>query len=1562
MTTTSSTPIEMTRGRITGPFQRHRAAAPMTITSMNVNGILSDTTKQTAVRGLITGNDIVRPSCIVMLQEIKKSHDRDLGLTNEEKQGLADCTNPGGRSWLTAYCGINLSPRMEQHEAHAESMLAGRVIVLHMLGVRFVDIYAPQRHERKIFYNNLAALLQPGPDLLIVGDWNVVPNPMHIFDWLHGNVQNRNTGGVEKDALLESLHPNGLLEPKQALDVDRGAADYTHISPLQHGQRRFRRLDWFAVSPEILTRVDPTSLTTSPLWLTGGDHAAISVRLNEAPNTPQPALPTPQRRTLQPALLAQGDFYDIVRERVELTNAATAHADDEDLLAAVDSLLDDILQLGISHCAALRKQHQRITKQAIDALKTLYTTFPDPATWGDDFHAKRISANEKIAALIEQDSRHTAEAADIDFNYSGRQDDELFKYIGADQLPTTFTSQKICLPPKDDEQSIDSIRDPALRAELAAGPGWEPPPSQPDYTAVHDDGTGYTSTHDGMLANTRNFYMALLRRRRIHRGCRNRVLRCFPKNRFSAAVVRMLGADATESEVLLALRSLKDNKACGPDGIPAEVYKELATVWASLLTRLYNACFRIGHGNIHMIEALLSLLRKKGDPRDLNNIRALSLVNKVCSALAGLFKRRLKPQLPHATLPDQCSYTPGRYMWESIFRVMDGIEWAKYKHLPMAMLLADARKAFDLIDSGFIREAMILLCGGDLNDPQVEVNLDGELTDVGRVLRWIDILLGAPDHPLSRRVLLNGVFTDVFNPRSGCPQGLEISAQIYNIANDALMGLLQDAGVQGIMLHPAHRSDTTPPPQPMTPVPGMPILQPVGFFASRFADDFVALVLLCWLHTVLDALDVHCAGTTQATNFSKTTAFGIGAYAADSAPWDPAGRVKWLPPGQAAGVALGVPVGPDADPASNWAKIAASMFGHLRRWQMYRLTYRGNTRALSTYVWSRCWFLSAFRPPPAKLVLTCTAASRQFIWKGSIPLDSTPLSSPKTFPPGTRHAQDRLHNPVELGGQQWTSPQICIDAIHIMWLVELLRPRRHNMHPTQLMAAFDMAYDNIATRFNIAVAIDGNVATQTAEALLLSAAFQKPLQLHRQMVPDNWWTYLKAWVRLRPSLQVQAPNTYEQVMAVPLWHHTGVMHGVSNTDRNRLCRCGITHVRHIWGATNSPGCDRPLQSLAHTELLRSLLNAIPENWVRLLKAGPTDFQAGHWVLVHSDQLDAPKIDGIGMLAKVQSRPAPHLCIVDTYAPAACGGWRPDGIRAVPTATLQHATVEPAAGSPDGGPPLTWLAGPTALVYYASRVCVTHSASRTLSTLKQTHIRKLLTGPALMPPKAVQLLTALKASGEVSLPAVFITINGAPWPTKAKNFAYDLAADAMPTGMGIYNVSTTGCLYCSGRVNGPTPRDSVQHMLESCPYLEPLRSLLDEIGTALRLTTNMPKFATFLAYGLTAATTDKAVAIATRGALLTATRWTRNMIIAEGHTPSTPAAMRKMTIKHLRHHIRLEWHAATVAMNVRTKLVYSKAAPDVHRPANINAFRKRWGCLCHPNDGCLQFIGPLSLQQ
>ena len=56
----------------------------------------------------------------------------------------------------------------------------------------------------------------------------------------------------------------------------------------------------------------------------------------------------------------------------------------------------------------------------------------------------------------------------------------------------------------------------------------------------------------------------------------------------------------------------------------------------------------------------------------------------------------------------------------------------------------------------------------------------------------------------------------------------------------------------------------------------------------------------------------------------------------------------------------------------------------------------------------------------------------------------------------------------------------------------------------------------------------------------------------------------------------------ELLPSPPLWHHTGVKHGISNTDRNCLCRAGFTHVRHMHSSHFSRHDDRyPASSISH---------------------------------------------------------------------------------------------------------------------------------------------------------------------------------------------------------------------------------------------------------------------------------------------------------------------------------------------------------------------------------------------
>ena len=67
---------------------------------------------------------------------------------------------------------------------------------------------------------------------------------------------------------------------------------------------------------------------------------------------------------------------------------------------------------------------------------------------------------------------------------------------------------------------------------------------------------------------------------------------------------------------------------------------------------------------------------------------------------------------------------------------------------------------------------------------------------------------------------------------------------------------------------------------------------------------------------------------------------------------------------------LGIDASPAADPDEQWSVVATAMLTHMRRWQQHQLSYGGRRHIQETYVWSRAWFLGAFRPPRLQLCHT----------------------------------------------------------------------------------------------------------------------------------------------------------------------------------------------------------------------------------------------------------------------------------------------------------------------------------------------------------------------------------------------------------------------------------------------------------------------------------------------------------------------------------------------------------------------------------------------------------------
>ena len=115
----------------------------------------------------------------------------------------------------------------------------------------------------------------------------------------------------------------------------------------------------------------------------------------------------------------------------------------------------------------------------------------------------------------------------------------------------------------------------------------------------------------------------------------------------------------------------------------------------------------------------------------------------------------------------------------------------------------------------------------------------------------------------------------------------------------------------------------------------------VSLVATRFADDFAALLRAAQLAIVIDCLEIFCAGTGQRVNADKTVGFFV---VCDADAPDGAHRIKWLPFGRAKGKLLGrllgVPFGPAVNYTDEWNAIAVAMFTQMRLWGQFDLSYR----------------------------------------------------------------------------------------------------------------------------------------------------------------------------------------------------------------------------------------------------------------------------------------------------------------------------------------------------------------------------------------------------------------------------------------------------------------------------------------------------------------------------------------------------------------------------------------------------------------------------------------------
>ena len=127
-------------------------------------------------------------------------------------------------------------------------------------------------------------------------------------------------------------------------------------------------------------------------------------------------------------------------------------------------------------------------------------------------------------------------------------------------------------------------------------------------------------------------------------------------------------------EVGTAIKKLKNNKAAGSDGLPAELFKYGGDVLVGCMHQLINKVWEDESMPDDWTISSICPIYKKGDPMSCKNYRGISLLNVAYKILSNVICERLKPFCNTHIGKYQCGFRPGRSTIDQIFTLRQILE------------------------------------------------------------------------------------------------------------------------------------------------------------------------------------------------------------------------------------------------------------------------------------------------------------------------------------------------------------------------------------------------------------------------------------------------------------------------------------------------------------------------------------------------------------------------------------------------------------------------------------------------------------------------------------------------------------------------------------------------------------------------------------------------------------------------------------------------------------------------------------------------------------------------
>ena len=236
----------------------------------------------------------------------------------------------------------------------------------------------------------------------------------------------------------------------------------------------------------------------------------------------------------------------------------------------------------------------------------------------------------------------------------------------------------------------------------------------------------------------------------------------------------------TESELLKSIKTFKNGKTPGTDGLTAEFYKFFWNDIKDLLLSSINFALQYGRLSTEQRRGIISLLPKKDKDRlYLKNWRPISLLNVDYKILAKALGNRIISFLRTLINEDQTGYIKKRFIGNNIRIIEDILLYTNKNKVTGILLTIDFEKAFDSLKWGFLKKCLQAFNFGQ------------------RFVSYINVLYS----DISAAVLNNGHISRWFYPEKGVRQGCPLSPYLFILAVETLSCKIRDSkNVRGIQI------------------------------------------------------------------------------------------------------------------------------------------------------------------------------------------------------------------------------------------------------------------------------------------------------------------------------------------------------------------------------------------------------------------------------------------------------------------------------------------------------------------------------------------------------------------------------------------------------------------------------------------------------------------------------------------------------------------------------------------------------------------------------------------